>query len=182
MGKQNLSYSKYYNSICDSMKLLSKNPKVLFIGQQVGFSNDFYGTLKDILISKRIEMPVAEEMQMGFCIGLALEGYLPVCIFQRMDFMYRAMDSLCNHLNLLPEYSRGLYKPKVIIRTTIGNDKPLNPGIQHTQDLTKVFQAALKFPVIKLTNYRIVEESYKKAIEIKESVLLIEDQKLYYDN
>lgn len=178
MGKPNLYFSKYHQSICDAMNRLSKNKKVLFVGQQVHFQ-DFYGTLKDIPLSKRIEMPVAEEMQMGFCIGLALEGFIPVCIFQRMDFMYRAMDSMCNHLSLLPEYSRGIHKPKVIIRTTIGNDKPLDPGAQHTQDLTDVFKLALKFPVVKVKNSREVCTAYTKAMEITNSTMIIEDQRLY---
>lgn len=168
----------YFDAICESMNELSKLDNTLFVGQQVHYQ-DFYGTLKDVPLSKRIEMPVAEEMQMGFCIGLSLEGFLPVCIYQRMDFLYRAMDSLCNHLNLLPEYSRGIFKPKVIIRTTIGNDYPLNPGLQHTQDLTEVFQRALKFPVIKVTNPKDVFEVYNMAIKGETSIMIIEDQRLY---
>lgn len=170
--------SSYFDAICKSMNKLSNLDNTLFIGQQVGVK-DFYGTLKDVPLNKRIEMPVAEEMQMGFCIGLALEGFLPVCIYQRMDFMYRAMDSLCNHLNLLPECSKGIFKPKVIIRTTIGNNFPLNPGPQHTQDLTEVFQRALKFPVVKVTNSKDVIEVYDRAIEDDTSIIIIEDQNLY---
>lgn len=170
--------SSYFDAICKSMNKLSNLDNTLFIGQQV-YYQDFYGTLKDIPLNQRIEMPVAEEMQMGFCIGLALEGFLPVCIYQRMDFLYRAMDSLCNHLNLLPEYSRGIFKPKVIIRTTIGNDYPLNPGLQHTQDLTGVFQKALKFPVVKVINSKDVIEVYAMAIEDDTSIMIIEDQRLY---
>src|SRR3972149_936404 len=139
-----MNYSKYHEAICENMKQLALRDNVIFVGQQVHYQ-DFYGTLKGIPLDRRLEMPVAEEMQMGFCIGLALEGFIPVCIYQRMDFMYRAMDSICNHLSLLPESSRMKFNPKVIIRTTIGNDSPLNPGLQHTQDLTEIFKAACKF-------------------------------------
>jgi len=178
MEKPNLFYSKYHQTVCDSMDMLAKEDKVIFVGQQVAFQ-DFYGTLKNVPISKRLEMPVAEELQMGFCIGLSLEGFLPVCIYQRMDFMYRAMDSLCNHLNLLPKYSRGFYRPKVIIRTTIGNKSPLDPGIQHTQDLTEVFKKALDFPVYKVSDVDSVLGIYKEALIIDSPILIIEEQRLY---
>lgn len=174
-------YSDYHKMICESMVKLSEIDNVQFVGQQISPPNDFYGTLKEVPMSKRIEMPVTEEMQMGFCIGLALEGFLPVCIFQRMDFMYRAMDSLCNHLNLLPEYSRGVFNPKVIIRTTIGNDDPLNPGIQHTQDLTEVFQKALRFPVIKVLDVEGVRRAYEIALTKDSPIMIVEDQRRYYD-
>lgn len=174
-----MQYSKYHEAIHKQMLNLALRKDVLFVGQQVHYQ-DFYGTLKGISLDKRIEMPVAEEMQMGFCIGLALEGFLPVCIYQRMDFMYRAMDSLCNHLNLLPAISRGQFAPKVIIRTTVGNDSPLNPGRQHTQDLTDIFKAALKFPVMKVTTEKEVNNAYKDAVILSSPVLIIEEQKLYY--
>ena len=171
-------YTEYYKAIQASMFQLSLRSDTLFIGQQVR-AQDFYGTLVDVPLDKRIEMPVAEEMQMGFCTGLALEGFLPICIFQRMDFLYRAMDQMCNHLSLLPEMSRGVFRPKVIIRTTIGNDCPLNPGPQHTQDLTTVFQEALRFPVIRVQSPEEVKNAYEFALESDTSTLIIEDQKLY---
>lgn len=171
-------YSRYHKAIYDNMQKLALRKDVLFVGQQVQFQ-DFYGTLKGISLDKRIEMPVAEEMQMGFCIGLALEGFLPICIYQRMDFMYRAMDQICNHLSLLPAVSRGYFAPKIIIRTTVGNDSPLNPGKQHTQDLTDIFKKASKFPVVKVTTEKEVNDAYKDAITLSSPMLIIEEQKLY---
>ena len=174
-----MNYSKYHEAICENMKQLALRDNVIFVGQQVHYQ-DFYGTLKDIPLEKRLEMPVAEEMQMGFCIGLAMEGFLPVCIYQRMDFLYRAMDQICNHLNLMPVITRGVYNPKVIIRTTVGNSSPLNPGRQHTQDLTKVFREALNFPVFKVTTEEEVNDAYESALLISSPSLIIEEQRLYY--
>ena len=119
-------YSLYHKAIKEEMELFAKDERVLFIGQQILPPDDFYGTLKDISKEKRTEFPVAEELQMGASLGLSLEGYLPISIFQRMDFLPRACDALINHLNLLPELSRGLFIPKIIIRTTIGSKSPLD--------------------------------------------------------
>ena len=39
--------------------------------------------------------------------------------------------------------SNNSFKPRVIIRTSIGSKKPLNGGVQHTQDYTNVFKKYL---------------------------------------
>lgn len=160
------------------MQRLAKNKKVIFLGQQVA-SEDFYGTLKGIPMCRRIEMPVAEEMQVGLSIGLSLEGFIPVSIYQRMDFLPRACDQLVNHLNLINDMSRGLFRPKVIIRTTIGSKAPLDVGPQHCQDLTKMFQAVLKFPVLKVTTPDEVNYAYNLAYVADTSLMVIEVQDLY---
>jgi pyruvate/2-oxoglutarate/acetoin dehydrogenase E1 component len=170
--------TEYYKSICEEMQHFAQDERIIFLGQQV-LSEDFYGTLRDIPSSKRIEMPVAEDMQLGLSIGLALEGFLPVSIFQRMDFLPRACDQLVNHLNLLPEMSRGVFRPKVIIRTTIGSKGPLDVGPQHNKDLTEMCKAALKFPVFKVTTAKEVRQAYHIARTGATPVMIIEVQDLY---
>ena len=170
--------SPYHLAISEEMQRFAKVANVIFLGQQVA-SEDFYGTLKGIPLDKRWEMPVAEDMQLGLSIGLALEGYLPISIFQRMDFLPRAMDQLVNHLNLIPTMSRGLYKPKVIIRTTIGSKSPIDVGPQHSQDLTEMLKAVLKFPVVKVNTPEEVHDAYGMAGAGETSFLIVEVQDLY---
>jgi len=158
------------------MKQLSSIPNTLFIGQQVA-SEDFYGTLKDIPMEKRLEMPVAEEMQMGMCLGMAMNGILPVCIFQRMDFLLRAADQIGNHLAKW-ERIHGV-KPHIIIRTTVGTNSPMDVGPQHSSDYTEVFQHLVPFRVISLRSESDVEYGYTYALYNKEPVMLIERQELY---
>lgn len=170
--------SQYHKAICEEMQRFAQEPRVIFLGQQV-LSEDFYGTLKGVPPSKRIEMPVAEEMQMGLSIGLALEGFLPISIYQRMDFLPRACDQIINHLDLIPGMSRGLFRPKIIIRTTIGTKYPLDVGPQHSQDLTEMFKVVLKFPVLKVTNPKEVHKAYAFARKIDSPIMIIEIQDLY---
>lgn len=173
-----MSCSDYHIAICDCMKLLAEEKDVIFLGQQVA-SEEFYGTLKDIPMVKRMEMPVAEELQTGVAIGLALEGYLPVSIYQRMDFLPRAADQLINHLSLINKMSRGRFNPKVIIRVTIGSTEPFDVGPQHNKDLVEVFKLALSFPVIRVRTAEEVWDTYSKAIKTDGSIMIIEEQDLY---
>lgn len=168
----------YKECLTSEMNELAKNPHVFFLGQQVA-DQDFYGTLKDIPIDRRIEMPVAEEMQMGISIGMALEGLCPVSIYQRMDFLPRAMDQIVNHLDIIDKLSKGRFCPKVIIRTTIGSKEPLDTGLQHSKDMIKGFQAMVDFPVLDLRSKKDIIEGYKLAREGARSIMLVERQDLY---
>ena len=72
-------------------------------------------------------MQVAEDMKMGISIGMALDGLIPISIYPRVDFLLCAINQLVNHLDLIEEMSNGEFIPGIIIRTQIGNTKPLYP-------------------------------------------------------
>lgn len=170
--------SDYYRSVCDAMNMLAAHSRTIFLGQQVGVQ-DFYGTLENVPTFKRIEMPIAEELQLGMSIGLALERYIPVCIYQRMDFLPRAADQIVNHLDLIEDLSHGLFKPKVIIRVTVGSKKPLDVGIQHNKDLANMFKGIVSFPVHKVYTPDDVKTHYHNALNGNTSYMIIEYQDLY---
>ena len=167
--------SEYHIAIRESMEDLATISNSIFLGQQVA-SENCYGFLKNIDINKRLEMPVAEELQLGMSIGMALIGFLPISIFQRIDFLPRAMDQLVNHLNILAELSRGLYIPKIIIFTTIGLP---NTGLQHNKDLIPLIKMAVDLPVLIPLTSKEVKESYMLAKEINTSIIIITKQELY---
>ena len=160
------------------MKYLSKNKKVIFLGQSVNYSgNAIYNTLKDVSAKKKIELPVFEDTQMGISTGLALNGFVPVTCYPRFDFLILSLNQLVNHLDKIEEMSSGKLNAKVIIRTSIGAKKPLNGGPQHTQDHTNALKKMLKnIEVIKLKNTKQIFKAYKKAIDRKDnkSTLLVE--------
>jgi pyruvate/2-oxoglutarate/acetoin dehydrogenase E1 component len=161
------------------MENLAKLPNVIFLGQQVG-AEDFYRTLTDISPDIRIEMPVAEELQMGISIGLALEGYLPISIYQRMDFLPRACDQIVNHLDLIEKASRGKFKPKVIIRTTVGATSPFDVGPQHNKNLMVGFaNLVTNINVWSVTTPKEIVGAYNTALTSEKSSIIIEFQDLY---
>ena len=111
----------YRSELIRSMKYLSKNKRVIFLGQSVNYSgNAIYNTLKDISDKKKIELPVFEDTQMGISTGLALNGFVPVTCYPRFDFLILSLNQLVNHLDKIKEMSSGKLNAKVIIRTSIG--------------------------------------------------------------
>lgn len=171
--------NKYKETIKQELEELAKDKQTVFLGQQTA-AEDFYGLLKDISLDKRAEMPVVEELQLSMSLGLALEGFKPVSIFQRMDFLPRACDALVNHLDLIRELSRDLFNPKVLIITTVGSTSPLDVGMQHNKDLTRGFRELL--PSILVQNPKTsadVKHAFKLANEYNGSSLLVFYQDLW---
>ena len=160
------------------MKYLSKNKRVVFLGQSVNYSgNAIYNTLKDISTKKKIELPVFEDTQMGISTGLALSGFVPVTCYPRFDFLILSLNQLVNHLDKIKEMSSGKLNAKVIIRTSIGAKKPLDGGPQHTQDHTEALKKMLQnVEVIKLKHTKQIFKAYKKALDRKDnkSTLIVE--------
>ena len=122
------------------MHELSLHREIVFIGENVINSGRVYGTLNNVALDKCLEMPVCENLIAGVAIGLSLEGYHPICIFQRMDFMLIAADAIINHAALLPRINKRI-KLNIIFRTIKAtlNDN-FWVGYQHSKDLTYIFE------------------------------------------
>ena len=171
----------YKEELVNAMEILAQHEKTIFLGQSGACSgNALYKTLEKVPKEKRIEMPIIEDTQMGMSIGLSLEGFIPVSIFPRMDFLILAINQLANHLDKIKEMSNNQFSPKVIIRTSLGATAPLYPGIQHCSDYTEALKCMLKnIRVVKLENSKDIVLEYKKALEAEHSTLLIEVSDLY---
>lgn len=157
-----------------AMKWLSEQKNTIFLGQTVLCEGSPMFKSLDGL-PNRIELPVVEEMQMGMSTGLALQGFVPISVYPRIDFLLLATNQLVNHLNHCEEMSCGEWKPKVIIRTQIGNTKPLYPGKQHCGDYTEALRLMCdNIVIVKLENEGSILEEYKKAYYRDKSTILIE--------
>ena len=149
------------------MNYLAKNERTIFLGQAVKVpGTSMSNTFKEINPNKLIELPVAEEMQMGIANGLAINGLIPVSVFPRWNFLLLAINQLINHLDKIKLMSNDGYKTKVIIRTGIGSEKPLHPQYQHVGDFTDaVKKMCTNIEIIKLNEVKDIFPSYKKALE-----------------
>ena len=173
--------SNYRDELTRAMTLLAQDERTIFLGQSVGYpGNARFDTLEGVPMEKRIELPVAEEMQMGMSIGLSLQGFIPVSIFPRFDFLLCAMNQLVNHLDRCEEMTNGEFKPKVIIRTCVGATYPLNPGTQHIQDYTLNMMGILNNThVVDLYLKKDIVPTYTEALNSERSTLIVERAELY---
>jgi len=158
---------KYFDELKRSMDWLNEKPDTLFLGQAVEYAGTaMTNTLKDVNKSKLLEMPVNEDMQMGMTLGMALNGTVPISIYPRWNFLLLAANQLVNHLDKIKIMSDGGYKPRVIIRTSIGAQRPLHPQHQHIADFTGGFRSMCDFvDIIRLDEPYQIFESFKYAYE-----------------
>ena len=85
----------YKEEVFKGMDLLGQHPKTIFIGQAVAYKGTaLTHQVKNFPEEKLLELPVAEEFQAGVALGLALEGYIPVSMYPRMNFIILAMNQI----------------------------------------------------------------------------------------
>lgn len=160
------------------MEYLAADSRVLFLGQAVACAGTaMSNTLKNVPSEKLLELPVAEEMQMGMSTGLALAGHVPVSIYPRWNFLLLAINQMVSHLDKFPVMSNGGYNPKVIIRTGIGSERPLHPQYQHVGDFTDAMRLMChNIDVIRLDEPEQIFPAYQHALQREDgrSTLLVE--------
>tara|TARA_B100000780_G_C20775542_1_gene307946 strand:+ start:42 stop:548 length:507 start_codon:yes stop_codon:yes gene_type:complete len=152
------------------MDFLGTKKDTIFIGQAVEVPGTaMSNTLKNVPKKKLLELPVAEEMQMGMSLGLAMDGNVPISIFPRWNFLLYGINQLVNHIDKFKIMAGNKIKPKIIIRTSIGSQRPLHPQYQHIGDFSSAIKSMCStIEVIKLNDPNKIFSTYKKAYERKD--------------
>lgn len=140
-----MSNQIYNVRLKEAMNWLADQENTVFVGQAVCYAGTgCYESLTDISEDKKIEFPVAENLQIGTSIGLAINGFVPVSIVPRWNFLICATDQIVNHLDKMVLLSNGGYQPKVIIRVAVGSEYPIDPQEQHTGNFSQAFRLMCK--------------------------------------
>ena len=171
----------YIGEIKKSMLLVSKHRNSLFLGQSVKVpGNLLYNSLSKISNSKKIELPIFEDTQMGISIGLSLNGFIPVTCYPRFDFFILSLNQTVNHLDKIKDISSNEFNPFVIVRVLVGSKKPMDAGLQHTQNYFQELKSMCKnIKVVNLNNKKKIFKSYKECLKKKKSTIFVEYSELY---
>tara|TARA_B100000989_G_scaffold298435_1_gene287770 strand:- start:2209 stop:2745 length:537 start_codon:yes stop_codon:yes gene_type:complete len=163
---------KYFNELKKSMNYLGNKKDTIFIGQAVEVPGTaMTNTLKDIKKNKLLELPVAEDMQMGMTLGLSMGKNIPISIFPRWNFLLYGMNQLINHIDKFKVMCGNEITPQIIIRTSIGSQRPLHPQYQHIGDFSAAIQKmCTTIEIIKLKEPKDIFPAYKRAYKRKDGV------------
>ena len=169
---------RYADELRQAMCHLGRVDRTVFVGQAVACPGTaISGTLVDVPPDRLLELPVAEEMQLGLCIGLSLAGFLPVSIFPRWNFLLSGISQLVNHLDKITLMAGDGFAAKAIVRTGIGSERPLHPQHQHVGDFTDAIRAMCRsIEVIRLDDPAEIFPAYQRALlrDDGRSTLLVE--------
>jgi pyruvate/2-oxoglutarate/acetoin dehydrogenase E1 component len=170
----------YSEELTKAMTWLGQKSDTIFLGQSVLYpGNAVYKTLQGVPREKLVELPVAEELQMGISLGLALTGKTVISIYPRFDFLLCAMNQLVNHLDKLEDFTHGEYKARVIVRVGVGSTSPLYPGVQHCGDYSNALRKMLKMEVINLLYPAEILSVYEEVYRLGISAVIVEEMERY---
>tara|TARA_R100000656_G_scaffold49611_1_gene39983 strand:- start:151 stop:681 length:531 start_codon:yes stop_codon:yes gene_type:complete len=173
----------YLEQVRRGMDYVAALPNSIFVGQAVAYKGTaITHQVKDYPRDKLLELPVAEDFQSGFCLGLALDGFLPVSLYPRMNFAILACNQLINHIDKWLDMSDGESRPKVITKAVVGSRYPLDPGHQHKANYTEAFKSMCEsINVVELLYPEQIYAEYVRAAERKDGVstLLVEHGDFY---
>jgi acetoin:2,6-dichlorophenolindophenol oxidoreductase subunit beta len=161
--------------------LMERDPDVFQIG--VGVNTPWYvgNTMKGLLDrfgdARMIDTPVSENGTAGVAVGAALTGLKPVLTFPRMDFMYYAMDQLCNHAALLNSTFGGNAPLSLTVRAIINRGG--EQAAQHSQSTHGVFQHIPGFSVVMPSNPYDAKGMLISAVEADFPVMYIDERWIY---
>ena len=174
-----IKYSKAINEA--QHQAMQKDTSVFHIG--VGIDTPWYvgQTMKGLLdtygIERFIDPPVSENGITGLAIGAAAAGMRPIITFPRMDFMYYAMDQICNHAAVL-NYSLGGNFPLPLTIRAIINRKG-EQAAQHSQALQGLFMHIPGLKIVMPSDAYEAKGMLTAAIEDNNPVIYIDDKELY---
>lgn len=157
----------YQNTLKQAMNWISKQPDVIILGQSVCFpGTGCYESLTEVSRDCLLEFPVAENLQIGVSTGLALNGFIPVSVVPRWNFLLSATDQIVNHLDKMSAMSSGTANPKVIIRVAVGSENPIDPQDQHKGNFAAAFRLmCTTIDIIELHTIEDIMPAYKLAYE-----------------
>lgn len=170
----------YKDLLTHEMTRIAQDDRVRFIGYNTACGHRFNGTLVNVPKDRCIEMPVAENLIMGVAMGMALEGFIPIVCFERMDFLLACADAIINHLDKLPRLSGEQFFFPLIIRTCVGDNAPLHAGPQHTGDYTDLFAKNTRIEVVWIGDVRDIQSAYKPIpTSVYGPKIMVEYKELY---
>ncbi|MCB0337793.1 MAG: hypothetical protein KDD62_15860, partial [Bdellovibrionales bacterium] len=104
-------------------------------------------------------------------------GFIPISIYPRWNFLLLAINQLVNHLDKVQTMTRAELAPRVIIRTSIGSERPLHPQHQHVGDFSDAIRSMCStIEVVRLEEPHEIVPAYQKALTRNDgrSTILVE--------
>ena len=160
---------------------MERDPKVFVMGIGVDDHRAVFGStlgLVDRFGRERVfDTPIAEGAMTGIAIGAALNGFKPVHIHIRTDFLYLAMDQLCNIAAKWRAMFGGEMSVPLVVRAVIG--RSWGQGAQHSQSLQSFFMHVPGFRVAMPTTPAEAQGLLLSALAGRDPAILIEHRLLY---
>ena len=172
----------YAESIREATRLsMLEDENVLVVGEGVTDPKGIFGTttgLKEEFGPERVlDMPLSENGMTGVLIGLALSGFRPILVHQRIDFAILAMDQMINNAAKWHFMFNGQGSVPMVIRVLVG--RGWGQGPQHSQSLQALFAHVPGFKVVMPASPYDAKGMLMAAVKDNNPVIFIEHRWLH---
>lgn len=161
---------------------MERTPKVFVYGIDVDDHKGTYGSTTGLAErfgnNRCFATPLAEDSLLGFGIGAAINGFRPINVHIRADFMLLAMNQLANIASSFCYGSGGVLKVPIVIRSMIG--RGWGQGFQHSKTMHSVFGHIPGLKVVMPTTPYDAKGLLISAIRDDNPVLIFEHRWLYW--
>jgi 2-oxoisovalerate dehydrogenase E1 component beta subunit len=162
-------------------RAMQDDPSVIVLGEDVGVNGGVFRATVSLLQrfgpERVIDMPLAELLISGVCVGMAAQGLKPVGEIQFMGFMYPCIDQLVNHASRLRARTQGRLSCPMVLRM------PHGAGIRAPEHHSESTEAMLAhIPGLRVVIPSSPERAYGlllAAIRDPDPVVFLEPTRLY---
>ena len=155
------------------------DPKVLIFGEGVSDPKGIFGTTLEasrLYPERVVETPLSENMLTGACIGLALEGWKPIFVHARCDFITLAMEHLVNTAAKWSSVHRSM-PFTLVVRGIVG--RGWGQGPNHSQAFHSMFAHVpglrVLYPVLPIN----ISMWFREALSCGSPTIILEPRRLY---
>ncbi|WP_124221477.1 alpha-ketoacid dehydrogenase subunit beta [Aquisalibacillus elongatus] len=169
-------------AINDALKtMLEQDETTILLGEDIGKNGGVFrateGLQEQFGEDRVIDTPLSESGIVGTSIGLAVNGFKPVCEMQFMGFIYPAYDQIMTHASRLRMKTMGHYSVPMVIRA------PYGAGIRapeiHSDSMESIFTHMPGVKVVCPATPKDAKGLLIAAIEDPDPVIFMEPMRSY---
>ena len=160
---------------------MRNNSKVLVYGLGVDDPKGMYGTTSGLVEEfgkeRCFDTPLSEDAMTGLGIGMAMNGFRPIHIHQRFDFLLLCMNQLINMAAKVKYLSNGKDSCPFIVRAIIG--RSWGQGAQHSQSFHSFLSSIPGLTVLAPVTPHDMFNSMIWATQYDNPTIIVENRMLY---
>ena len=158
---------------------MQNDPKVLIFGEGVTKPSGIFGTTSEAMDrfpERVLETPLSESMITGACLGLALEGWKPILVHARGDWLVTAMEHMVNTIAKWRQVHQD--RPfSLVVRALVG--RGWGQGPNHSQAFHAMFAHVPGLRVLYPVNPESITSQFEDALYCGWPTLVMEPRRLY---
>ncbi len=163
------------------MEIMERDPSVVVMGEDVGPRGGVFratqGLYEKFGPERVIDTPLAELSIVAVGLGMALNGYRPICEIQFADFIFPAFNQIVNEVARYRYRSNGAWTVPMIIRAPYGGG--VSGGLYHSQSVEAFFTHVPGLYVLAPSTPKDIVGLLRSAAQAPDPVLFFEHKRLY---